>query len=171
MTKHKVEIPLYGIIGIALSILTLFTPKLFFFLMLGAITVFTLIGYVKDNTMIASILSTIMIVVLSVINFYSEPQPNPPPPIVHDLEYRVSCIECEIQYTGEDGKNIKIQNKGYWSKTIKVKSGGKVRLIASIDKKSPNNEVSGSISLDGEVVSSEGYGREWKRAWIEYSIP
>lgn len=169
MTKDKANIPLYGIIGIALSILTLFTPKLFFFLMLGAITIFTLIGYVKDSTIIASVLSTIMIVVLFAINFYNE-QPKASQ-VVHDLEYRVSCIECEIQYTGEDGDNIKIQNKGYWSKTIKVKSGGKVRLIASIDKNSPNNEVSGSIALDGEVVSSEGYGREWKRAWIEYSIP
>lgn len=147
---NKQNSNVFGIIALVIAIISLFTPRIFLTLVLLALAIFTILGFVKDNSKIFSFLA-LGIGGFIFFSLFSDALKSEQS---YSITYKVTCKECEVRYTNETGGNDKVELVyGGWSKDITAKGDDFLHLSAqNHDCADP---IHASISINGKMVKAE----------------
>ncbi|MCF0059887.1 hypothetical protein MUK70_11615 [Dyadobacter chenwenxiniae] len=144
----------YGIIAIAICVVSLFTIRLFFSLFMLGIVVFAVIGLLKDSAKIWSAAALIFAAFL----YMSEAKTSYDRQIsknnYYKIQYKVICGGCNVTYTNESGGEDNFKNQTEFYRTIQMKGDQDLRLYARNDYR-VQGSVTVEIYVNGELLKSE----------------
>lgn len=147
---NKQNSNVFGIIALAVAIISLFTPRIFLTLVLLALAIFTILGLVKDSSKIFSLIA-LAIGGFIFYNLFSEAAKSVQS---YSIKYEVTCKECEVMYTNETGGHDKVEKVfGSWSQDITAK--GDDFLYLNAQNHDCADPITASISVNGKIVKTE----------------
>lgn len=125
--KQRKSKSTYGIIALAIAILSMFVPKIFLTLVLILIAIFMILGFINDRLKIYSLIALI-IVGFIIFSMFKESAMGA---IDYIVTYEVVCEDCDVSFANETGGTDKIENvRGAWQKKITLSGNDFIYLTA-----------------------------------------
>lgn len=159
----------FGIIAVAICLISLFTIRLFFSMVLMGIVIFAIIGLIRDTSKIWSIVALLFAGFL----FYSEAESSYKKQVaetsLYKVQYKVICGGCDVIYTNESGGEDKFENQTEFYRTIEMRGDQDLRLYARNDYR-VQNSVTTEIYINGKLLKTETSSGELASASV-YGYP
>jgi hypothetical protein len=141
---------IFGIIAAAIGVIALFTPKIMLTPVLVGLAIFVILGLAKDRQKIYSLFGLAVGVLILYLGFKDVAESVQS----YQVEYKVSCIECDCSYTNATGGTDQVDEiRGVWTKQVTVQGDDFIHLSAqNADTKMP---VTVYIKVNGILVEEE----------------
>jgi hypothetical protein len=146
----------FGIIAVVISIVALFTPRLFLSMIVIGIVIFSIIGLVKDKSKVFSIIALLVCGFI----FYLEIQRELSKSELYKVSYLVACVDCQIRYTNESGGEVILENRNFLDETVEL-TGDTYVTLSAINSYDRTGDAEVSIYVNGvllETKKSSGRG-------------
>lgn len=139
----------FGIIALIISVFLFFTPRFLLSLGMMALAVFTIIGLIRDGTKVFSVIAML----LGGTIFYFLVNESMSAIEQYEVEYRVFCGECTVNYTNSTGGTDKVEASANWSRTITAK--GEDFLYLSVQNGQGSTRAKAAIYINGKLLKEE----------------
>lgn len=141
----------FGIISIVVGVLGFFAPKLFISMILMALAIFVILGFIKDGSKGPAVIG--MLLGFFIFYLLTQEELNKSKP--YNVEYRVQCYQCDVSFTNETGGTDEATEVGdNWSKYITVK-GGEYLTLHARSRHGDIADVRAEILVNNVVVESK----------------
>ncbi|MGG7661064.1 hypothetical protein [Dyadobacter sp. BHUBP1] len=140
----------FGLVAIAICVVSFFTIRLFLSMILVGIAIFAIIGLIRDSSKIWSILALCWAGFL----IYSESDRASKDFETYSVKYEVTCGKCSVTYTNATGGNENYKDIDHFLKTVSLK-GDTYASLSAINDYESFGTVTVNIFVNGNLLKTE----------------